>query len=163
MERHSYDTAEGAIDDYYVVYRQDFVLVVAVAADGVVLIEQYRPATDQWYWCLPAGYVDPGEDLVSAAHRELLEETGLTALDGQCVAVLDPLPAYLRSRAHVVLCERVSGLPAPRSGAGELIRDVRPVGWSEILDWIAAGRLCEMQAVAALLLAWHRLQGARRV
>jgi len=38
--------------------------------DGDTRIDPHR-------WCLPGGHVDPGEDPVAAAHRELLEETGL--------------------------------------------------------------------------------------
>lgn len=32
-------------------------------------------------WCAPGGKVEPGEDPLSAAHRELLEETGLKVQD----------------------------------------------------------------------------------
>ncbi|GAB3090273.1 hypothetical protein GCM10027186_59750 [Micromonospora schwarzwaldensis] len=38
--------------------------------DGNTRVDPYR-------WCLPGGNVDPGEDPLAAAHRELLEETGL--------------------------------------------------------------------------------------
>jgi 8-oxo-dGTP pyrophosphatase MutT (NUDIX family) len=38
--------------------------------DGNTRIDPHR-------WCLPGGHIDPGEEAASAAHRELLEETGL--------------------------------------------------------------------------------------
>jgi ADP-ribose pyrophosphatase len=45
----------------------------------VLLARQYRYAAGQWLWELPAGRIDPGEDALTAAKRELQEETGYTA------------------------------------------------------------------------------------
>jgi ADP-ribose pyrophosphatase len=45
----------------------------------VLLERQYRYAAGIRMWELPAGRVDPGENNLAAAKRELLEETGYTA------------------------------------------------------------------------------------
>jgi ADP-ribose pyrophosphatase len=57
---------------------------VAVVAlnekNEVLLIKQYRHPVRSFLWELPAGLLDqPGEALVAAAQRELLEETGYVA------------------------------------------------------------------------------------
>ena len=46
--------------------------------DKVVLIRQYRFPIGGYVYELPAGLVDPGEDMLTAAIREMYEETGLT-------------------------------------------------------------------------------------
>jgi len=52
-------------------------LLVTDEADRVLLLEHtYVPG-----WYLPGGGVDTGETIVAAAHRELLEETGLAVRD----------------------------------------------------------------------------------
>lgn len=45
--------------------------------DKVVLVRQYRYAIDDYIYELPAGLVEPGENLHEAAIREMHEETGL--------------------------------------------------------------------------------------
>ena len=53
---------------------------LAKAAEPRVLLErQYRHAAQSMMWELPAGRIDDGETALTAAKRELLEETGYTA------------------------------------------------------------------------------------
>jgi 8-oxo-dGTP pyrophosphatase MutT (NUDIX family) len=48
--------------------------------ERVLLIRQYRHPVRQYLWEIPAGLLDiPGEDRLTAAKRELLEETGYEA------------------------------------------------------------------------------------
>lgn len=53
--------------------------VILVDAAGRLLLQLRDGNTriDPHRWCLPGGHVDPGEDPLDSAHRELLEETGL--------------------------------------------------------------------------------------
>lgn len=44
-----------------------------------------KPAVD--FWSVPGGGVDPGEALVPALEREILEETGITAKVGRLVYI----------------------------------------------------------------------------
>ena len=46
--------------------------------DKVVLIRQFRYPVNGYVYEFPAGLVEPGEDMLSAAVREMYEETGLT-------------------------------------------------------------------------------------
>lgn len=49
--------------------------VIVEGAEGAMLLERRR---DCGWWGLPGGKVEPGESLIDAAVREVLEETGLT-------------------------------------------------------------------------------------
>jgi 8-oxo-dGTP diphosphatase len=46
------------------------------------------------YWTLPGGGIEPGEDPLTAVHREVLEEVGLTVTTAQEVAQV-PSPSGL--------------------------------------------------------------------
>ena len=67
----------GVIPDYFVFEYPNWVNVVAVTTNGqLVLIRQYRHGLSGVHYELCAGVIDPGEDPLVAAQRELLEETG---------------------------------------------------------------------------------------
>ena len=57
--------------------RSDGVIVYATCQDKVVLVRQYRYPVGGYVYEFPAGLVEPGEDVVAAARREIFEETGL--------------------------------------------------------------------------------------
>ena len=78
------------------------VAVVAVDADGsVVLVRQQRPAVGGPVLALPAGLLDPGEHPLTAAQRELREETGLHGGEWVEVASVFSSPGFTDERIHV--------------------------------------------------------------
>ena len=66
-----------------VVRHQGSVVIMAVDDTGkepkVLLARQYRHAAGRYLWELPAGRIDQGEDALTGAKRELIEETGISA------------------------------------------------------------------------------------
>lgn len=57
----------------------DAVVIVAVHEDldKLVIIKEYRVPINDYVYSLPAGLIDPGEDIYNSVKRELFEETGL--------------------------------------------------------------------------------------
>lgn len=81
----TYEDRNGKQREWEAVSRMkhnDVVVVVPITGDDeLLLIRQYRPSLDNYVIELPAGLVDPEEDLISAGRRELIEETAHTSDD----------------------------------------------------------------------------------
>ena len=72
------------------------VCVIPVTENNEVVVErQYRYPLDRVILEIPAGKLDaPDEDRLSAAQRELMEETGYTADEWTEIGDFHPAPAY---------------------------------------------------------------------
>lgn len=143
-----------SVPDYLVVRRRPFVVIVAEDDGCVLFIRQYRPATNKIYLCLPAGFCADQEDPTLAGQRELHEETGYEGRSFRQLGVLDPLPGYVSSPAHILHCQL--GRRGEHLDPDKESLEVLLVPWSQILREIMDGGIDEMQAVAALLLAYTR-------
>lgn len=73
---------DGRVKKVARVSRPDSVHVIAFPGGGgknILLLREFRPYYGQWLWMLPSGRADKEDDLITAAQRELQEETGYKA------------------------------------------------------------------------------------
>jgi ADP-ribose pyrophosphatase len=83
--------------------------VVVLAMDDsareprILLERQYRHAASSFLWELPAGRIDPGERELSAAQRELLEETGYAAQKWRRIFKFYASPGFVAETMAVYL------------------------------------------------------------
>ncbi len=126
--------------------------VVACLPGGkIVLVRQYRYALNEYVWEVPAGRLEPGEDPLEAARRELAEETGYTAREMTFMAKLYSSPGCSDEVVHLYRAEGlVPGEPSPDP---QERLEVRQFDILEALDLIAAGQITDSKTVSAILLA----------
>jgi len=96
---------DGTEKEYYWAALPPAVVVVAVAGDELVMVEQYRPAIRERHLELPAGVVEDGESFTTAGARELREEAGF---DPAGVSLLEDFwvaTGVLRHRRGFVFAE----------------------------------------------------------
>jgi len=69
--------ADGTVADYIIDDRQGAACTLGLTEDNqVVLVRQFRPGPNAILNELPGGYIEAGEDPITAARREFIEETG---------------------------------------------------------------------------------------
>lgn len=79
--------------------------VLAIIDDKVVLVRQFRHPIGRQLWEVPAGIIDPGEEPIDAAKRELAEETGYTAQKWTFMGKVLPVPGYSSEWLYLYLAE----------------------------------------------------------
>jgi ADP-ribose pyrophosphatase len=74
----------------------------------ILLVHQYRLAAGMKMWELPAGGLDPGENPLQAARRELIEETGCRARKWRKLATFYPSPGCLSEKMTIFLATELT-------------------------------------------------------
>jgi len=150
-------TPEGVtVAPYYVLEYPDWAHIVALDPTNRVLItRQYRHGTGEICTEIPCGEIEPGEDPMAAARRELVEETGCAAESFELASCLFANPARQNNRVHCFLARGARQTEKPTPDASENIH-CDFVSVPELLRMIDAGQLCQSLHVASVLTALRK-------
>ena len=135
------------------------VAVVALTDDGrICLVRQYRTALDRVTVEIPAGKLDPGEDPLECAKRELLEETGMVAERMAFLTTIATSVGFADELIHLYMATGLSFVGSDPD-ADEFL-NVDLVDLSELIDAVLDGRVEDAKTVVGALVCdavSHRL------
>jgi phosphatase NudJ len=113
-----------------------FALVVVRLGHRFLLVQECKHGQ---LWYLPAGRVEPGEDLVAAARRETLEETGVPVVVEGIVRVEHTPRSDGTARLRVVFLARPADDTPPKSQPDEESLRAAWVGLDELAGYPLRG------------------------
>jgi ADP-ribose pyrophosphatase len=141
--RHSGSVVVLAVDD-------------SVKPPRVLLERQYRHAANDYLWELPAGRIDPGEEELTAAKRELLEETGYTGKKWRRILKFYASPGFVAETMAVFLATGLkAGIAKPEED--EIIYK-RMVPLPQAVRMAVNGTIKDAKTISSVLWLDHHLR-----
>jgi ADP-ribose pyrophosphatase len=126
----------------------------------IVMEHQYRHAAKQYLWELPAGKLEPDEDPLTGAQRELEEETGYRAKKWKPLVEYYGSPGFLGESMKVFLAEGLVAGEAHPEDDEDI--EFRLVKLSEIVEMIEKGAIKDGKTLCSVLLYARRLAKKRK-
>lgn len=124
--------------------------VVALTESGkIVLVHQYRTALDRVTVEIPAGKLDPGEDPLDCARRELHEETGFTPRRIRYLTTIATTCGFCDEVIHIYLATQLEFDGADPDDDEFVNVDLVPL--QELIDAVLDGKIEDAKTVVGAL------------
>lgn len=140
-----------------VVRHSGSVVVLAVENSKVLLERQYRHAAGRFLYELPAGRIDPGENELRAAKRELLEETGFTARKWKRVLRFWASPGFVAEAMSIYLAGELT--PGAAKPEDDEVITIQFIPLKKAVAMVLSGRIQDAKTIAGVL--WLDQQSRR--
>jgi ADP-ribose pyrophosphatase len=122
------------------------VVILPLLADGRVLLErQFRYPNDRVFIEFPAGKIDPGEEPLATAKRELEEETGYTAKEWNFVCTIHNAIAYSDEHLDIFLARDLTEGEA-KLDEGEFL-ELFTATVPELLEMVRKGEITDVKTI----------------
>ncbi|MEO8133784.1 MAG: NUDIX hydrolase [Betaproteobacteria bacterium] len=132
----------------FIVHPGATMIIPALPDRRLVLERQFRYPIGRVMIEFPAGKVDPGEQALAAAQRELLEETGYRAMEWEWIATIHPIVSYSTERIEIFLAQSLT-LERAQLDAGEFLETVI-VEFADAWAMLKAGKISDVKTVVGL-------------
>ena len=140
----------GNISQREYVMHPGAVVVVPLLPNGNIILEkQFRYPLHQVFIELPAGKIDAGEDILVTGQRELLEETGYSAIQWIKLGHQHPCIGYSNEVIHMYLARGLTAGAHRRDDDEHL--EVFEAPFEQCLSMIQNGEITDGKTIVALL------------
>lgn len=120
----------------------------------VLLIRQYRYASDGYLYEIPAGRLDPGELPSECALRELREETGYSAAEVIPLTTFFTTPGFTDERIHLFAATGLK--PGESALESDEIVELHPTPLTKAVEMVKSGQIIDGKSMLGILLTAAR-------
>lgn len=125
------------------------VVMLAPLDNGKLLfVRQFRYPLRRVFLELPAGKIDPGEEPLATARRELLEETGYAAEEWRHLGVMHPCIGYSDEHIEIFLARRLKKVSDQQLDHHEFV-EVIELAPDEVAEAIRTGAITDAKTITA--------------
>lgn len=140
---------EGLVRE--LIHHPGSVVVVPVLDGEVLMLRQFRPATGDWLWELPAGKCDhPGEAPDQTARRECAEETGFLPGSLRLVSQFFNSPGFCDEATRVYIGEELAAVGRQPQGWEERTAQVVKMPVSDLKRRLEEGEIVDAKTLIGL-------------
>lgn len=149
---------DGSISTREYITHPGAVAILALLDNGNLVMErQFRYAPRQEFIEIPAGKIDHGEDILTTAQRELLEETGYVAHEWTHLTTAWPCIGFADERMEYFLARGLTH-QGSKLDEGEFL-EVFELSLTEALEWIRQGKISDSKTIVGLFWLEKTLNG----
>ena len=126
-------------------------VVPLLSDESVILIKQYRYCIGDTIWEIPAGRLEPDENPLDCAKRELVEEVGFKATNVQKLTEIYSAPGYCNEVIYIFLATEL--VPDKQKLEDDEIIKVVKLPFAKAIEKVKTGEITDAKTVVGLLLA----------
>lgn len=136
-----------------VVHHSGGVVIVAEKDEKLLMVQQFRYATNEVLYELPAGKLDKqGEDVLSAAKRELEEETGYNAENWEDLGFIWTTPGFCSEKLYLFKASNLT-FKGQHLDEGEVLNYLS-IDKEKVFNMIKTGEINDAKTICALMRAY---------
>jgi ADP-ribose pyrophosphatase len=132
-----------------IVHPSNAVAILPLNDDRCKLLKQYRYAIDQYIYEAPAGTMEPGEDPLKTAHRELIEETGFSARTIIQKGFIFTTPGYTDEKIYLFEARDLSPSQEYKKDDDEII-EVVDIATKDLAAMIHDGTIVDAKTICLI-------------
>ena len=158
VDKQKVRTSKGRIiDDFYVVKKIDYVILVVENENKISFVKQYRHGRKEIMFNLPMGFINEGESPEEAARRELLEETGQISENLELLGSFYLAPSFTPTKTYVFYTKSARKVGTTKTDINE---DLTPIEISKekVKEMINNNEIKDMSSLIAIYTANKKLR-----
>lgn len=130
-------------------------IIPMLDAETVLMIREYAAGVHRYELALPKGRIEKGEDPLTAANREIMEEVGYASRSLTHLTRFSIAPGYLTHETQIILAQDLYENRQPGDEPEEI--EVVPWNINKLDELIQHPECTEARSIAALFIAKQAL------